>query len=52
MRNEDRQTQFQEILIISPRTGARGTQTGPVLLLRGGTAPEQLPSALQLSDVN
>lgn len=50
MRNEDHQTQFQEILIISPRTGARGTQTGPVLLLRGAT--EQLPSALQLSDVN
>lgn len=32
--NEDCQTQFQEILIVSPRTGARDSQTGPALLLR------------------
>lgn len=36
----------------SSKSGSRGAQLGPVLPFRGGTAPEQLPSALQLSDVN
>lgn len=34
------------------KTGGRGAQPGPALLVGGGTAPERLPSALQLSDVN
>lgn len=40
---------------VAPRgskTGDRGALLGPVLPVGGGTAPERLPSALQLSDVN